>query len=331
MSHDYKDVFVEEAREQVDLLNDRLLEIENDPDNPAYINDIFRVAHTLKSSAAFVGLQDLSDFAHKVESLLQKIRDREIRLTTELVDFLFKSLDKIRHCVDVFSESDTIVTDFEGLLGELERASMSEGSPVQSAIQSAPDSIPSSDESPGITIDRNMLSKAEQSIISGEGLFHIVVFFEDDVKMKWVRAELVYVNIERMGEIIHSMPLPSEFKSDKLNEKIEVILASSTVTSDVIKVQLNLDLIREVRAKELSVNDLKALLLEEQTEATKQESLSPTIDEVLTTYDNQEEEEPEEEKRIYEDRRVDASVTPDTERRAGQDRRDTTKSESGVE
>lgn len=97
VGHDYKDIFVEEAREQVDVLNDRLLVLEKEPNNIPFMNDIFRVAHTLKSSAAFVGLQELSDFCHKVESLLQKIKDKEIELTTKIVDFLFKSLDMKVH------------------------------------------------------------------------------------------------------------------------------------------------------------------------------------------------------------------------------------------
>ena len=48
-------------------LTRNLLELERNPDDEEIINNIFRAAHSLKSSAAFVGLNDLSDLAHRME------------------------------------------------------------------------------------------------------------------------------------------------------------------------------------------------------------------------------------------------------------------------
>ena len=63
---------------------------EQHPDNSEIINNIFRAAHSLKSSAAFVGLNDLSDLAHKMENLLQGIRDKTNLITPDVVDIIFK-------------------------------------------------------------------------------------------------------------------------------------------------------------------------------------------------------------------------------------------------
>ena len=53
---EYQDIFLEEADELLQELNKNLLELEKDPEDEEIINNIFRAAHSLKSSAAFVGL-----------------------------------------------------------------------------------------------------------------------------------------------------------------------------------------------------------------------------------------------------------------------------------
>jgi len=97
---EYQDIFLEEADEQLQELNQNLLELEKNPDDIEIINNIFRAAHSLKSSAAFVGLNDLSDLAHKMENLLQGIRDKTLDITPEVVDIIFKCFDQINGVIE---------------------------------------------------------------------------------------------------------------------------------------------------------------------------------------------------------------------------------------
>jgi two-component system chemotaxis sensor kinase CheA len=100
---EYQDIFLEEADEQLQELNQNLLELERNPEDLDIINNIFRAAHSLKSSAAFVGLNDLSDLAHKMENLLQGIRDRTLAVTSEVIDIIFKCFDEISSVIDSVS------------------------------------------------------------------------------------------------------------------------------------------------------------------------------------------------------------------------------------
>ena len=86
---EYTEIFLEESEDQIEELNGNLLKLESDHSNPDIINDIFRAAHSLKSSAAFVGLLNLSDLAHKMENLLQKIREDKLTVNVKLVNLLF--------------------------------------------------------------------------------------------------------------------------------------------------------------------------------------------------------------------------------------------------
>ncbi len=75
----YLEIFLDEVNEHIEDLNKNLLELEQDYGNTEIINEIFRVAHTLKSSAAFVGLEYLSKLSHRMEDLFQLIKDKRFK------------------------------------------------------------------------------------------------------------------------------------------------------------------------------------------------------------------------------------------------------------
>ena len=120
---EYQDIFLEEADEQLQELNQNLLELEKNPEDIDIINNIFRAAHSLKSSAAFVGLNDLSDLAHKMENLLQGIRDQTMRVTSEIVDVIFKCFDEINSVIGSVSAGEEPSQDLSGIIGEITRIS----------------------------------------------------------------------------------------------------------------------------------------------------------------------------------------------------------------
>jgi two-component system chemotaxis sensor kinase CheA len=100
---EYQDIFLEEADEQLQELNQNLLELERNPQASDVINNIFRAAHSLKSSAAFVGLNGLSELAHKMENLLQGIRDKTLSTTPEIIEVLFRCFDIINNIIATVS------------------------------------------------------------------------------------------------------------------------------------------------------------------------------------------------------------------------------------
>jgi len=85
--------FIEEAKEHIEVLQEKLIEFEKDPGNKDTINVIFRTMHTLKGSAAMMGLNNLSELAHKCEDLLSKLREEKISFSSEISEILFESTD----------------------------------------------------------------------------------------------------------------------------------------------------------------------------------------------------------------------------------------------
>jgi len=67
---EYRQVFLQEAKEYLDLMNHNFIKLEKG-DREA-INEIFRVAHTIKGMAGFMGFKNLEKLCHKLESAMGK-------------------------------------------------------------------------------------------------------------------------------------------------------------------------------------------------------------------------------------------------------------------
>ncbi|WP_000907354.1 Hpt domain-containing protein, partial [Leptospira interrogans] len=117
---EYTELFLEESEDQIEELNANLLKLEADHKNLSIINDIFRAAHSLKSSAAFVGLYNLSDLAHKMENLLQLIRDGKLDVKLPLVNLLFQCFDLIKYVIANVSQGKKIDTPFMDMIQKLD-------------------------------------------------------------------------------------------------------------------------------------------------------------------------------------------------------------------
>ena len=85
--------FIAESRESMAGAEAALLELEANPDDIEAINTVFRAFHTVKGTAAFMGLDRLAEFAHHAESLLTRVRERELPYTQAVADLSLRSND----------------------------------------------------------------------------------------------------------------------------------------------------------------------------------------------------------------------------------------------
>jgi two-component system chemotaxis sensor kinase CheA len=91
--------FVAESRELLEKSESALLELEGNPDDAEAVNTVFRAFHTVKGTSGFLGLELISELAHLAESLLSRIRNKEIRLTGGFADLALQSLDMLKKSV----------------------------------------------------------------------------------------------------------------------------------------------------------------------------------------------------------------------------------------
>jgi chemosensory pili system protein ChpA (sensor histidine kinase/response regulator) len=87
--------FQPEAEEHLQVVSDCLISLEGN-NNPEEINKLFRAIHTVKGSAAQVGLKRLGAIAHRVEDLIGRLRDGEIEPSPSVVDLCLESVDVLK-------------------------------------------------------------------------------------------------------------------------------------------------------------------------------------------------------------------------------------------
>ncbi|MBT8762661.1 chemotaxis protein CheA [Desulfohalobiaceae bacterium Ax17] len=105
MSQDFFDPeifadFVVEAREHLETIEPKLLELEKDPENLSLIDEIFRPMHSLKGASGFLGLKEINALAHKGENILDELRKGKMKLTPTVMDVILEATDALREMID---------------------------------------------------------------------------------------------------------------------------------------------------------------------------------------------------------------------------------------
>ena len=99
MSNEIRDVFLTEAQEIIQNLETDIviLEEQKDGNTEDLLNKIFRYFHTIKGSSGIAGFTHIYDFAHKVENLLDNIRNDKIQINSDIITIILQSIDWIKY------------------------------------------------------------------------------------------------------------------------------------------------------------------------------------------------------------------------------------------
>ena len=132
--------FLEESWEHLEGIEDRVLELEENQDLDT-VNSIFRPVHTIKGTAAFLGLNDIKELCHETETVLDQVRKGKLEVTPELIDILLNAIDTVSQmlratedALEAADESGDEVeldiedVEFEALLKELQIVKEGDGS-----------------------------------------------------------------------------------------------------------------------------------------------------------------------------------------------------------
>jgi len=169
--------FVPEAEEHLQIVQDCLLTLESSAD-PETVNRLFRSMHTIKGSAAQVGLQRISHVAHRAEDLIGRVRDGEIKPSQKVIDLCFEAVDAIKKFVyRQWPDEATLQVTINSLLSRLTALAPAEQSdqPVEhskeATVVAAPQPVPGKSETTAVptknVFEENPDSEQEPEIIAG--------------------------------------------------------------------------------------------------------------------------------------------------------------------
>lgn len=118
------ETFKVELEEKLQSITDCLLKLEkinkNEDEFAKIIEEIFRSSHNIKGAARGVGLNNIADIAHHIESLFTSIKQGTMQISSYLIDLCFEAVDAMRFAMVAYTEKKSLPFDLSALLKRLE-------------------------------------------------------------------------------------------------------------------------------------------------------------------------------------------------------------------
>ncbi|MEP4164889.1 chemotaxis protein CheA [Maricaulis sp.] len=125
--------FLTETAESLDVIDAELVRFENNPEDRAILDNIFRLLHTIKGTCGFLGLPRLEAVAHAGETLLGKFRDGELAVSPPMVTLVLEAIDQIKVLLESLEETGAEPAgEDSALISKLEDAAMGK---LEGAVQ----------------------------------------------------------------------------------------------------------------------------------------------------------------------------------------------------
>ncbi len=246
----YLDIFLDESKEHLQNLSDQIMELEQNPENMDTINEIFRAAHSLKGMAGTMGYKRMQTLTHDMENVFSEVRNGTFKVQPGMIDILFKSLDALEEYVNNIQQTTEEGTnDNQDLIDALNSILKNNGEVV--AGGSAPDAGAAASAAPaeasaakdgngkGERWQEIKINDTEKMLVDkarGEGMkvYGVTVYVEEACVLKAARAFLVFKALEKLGEIIVSLPTAQDIEDEKFDLTFSLIFISGN-TADEIK------------------------------------------------------------------------------------------------
>ncbi|MFJ9385041.1 chemotaxis protein CheW [Peribacillus sp. NPDC101481] len=231
----YLEVFIEESKEHLQTCSEQLLVLEKNPEDLSIVNEIFRSAHTLKGMSATMGYEDLTNLTHKMENVLDAIRNSQIALSPELFDVIFLAVDDLEAMVMSIAEGGDGKRNVEEVVHQLEVIEKGE-SPVSSTIAeiAAASAVFGKEEMTVGEYDEFEWTVLKQSKDQGFNSFEISIGLRENCLLKAARVFMVFEVLEKSGEVIKSHPPVELLEEEQFDQQFTVTMVT-TESSDEIK------------------------------------------------------------------------------------------------
>ncbi len=229
----YLDMFIDESKEHLQAMNDNLLKLENEPQNIAIVNEIFRSAHTLKGMAATMGYEDLASLTHIMENVLDGIRNNKISVTSEILDVVFESVDDLEAMVLSIASGGDGKRDVRKVVAMLEKIEKGE----QLSAQLRMDEIAATAEVVKLptneTYDDFEVTVLSQAAEQGFHPLQVTISLREDCILKAARVFMVFEVLEKLGEVIKSSPTVDSLEEENFDSDFTVTLITKEIHDEV--------------------------------------------------------------------------------------------------
>ena len=249
----YLEVFIDESKEHLQAINDHLLKLEQNPQDLAIVNEIFRSAHTLKGMAATMGYQDLASLTHQMENVLDGVRNEKILVDGNMLDVVFDSVDDLEAMVVDIAEGGSGERNVETVVAKLHSIETGEPVKTESKVEQVPENEIHSEKST-MEVDEFTLTVLEQSADQQLNNFEVIVSLREDCMLKAARVYMVFEVLEQLGEVVKSEPTVEQLENEEFETSFTVLYITQADQEEVEAKINKVSEIESVTAKPFSVS-----------------------------------------------------------------------------
>lgn len=246
----YIEIFIEESKEHLQSMNSRLLYLEDNPEDIDALNEIFRVAHTLKGMSATMGFTNTSHLTHEMENVLDYIRKGNMKANTETIDVLFECFDKLESYINNIETEGSEGED--SALELIDKLQLMKDGDLTSTDNKS--SNKEEDDNVNKLINQTLqFNEYVSSVITtalkdGLNVPLIKITLDDSCMLKSARAYIIINTMEKFSDIIQSNPSIEEIEDEKFESSFELVLVTK---HDKEFLQKELDSISEIKSIEI--------------------------------------------------------------------------------
>jgi two-component system chemotaxis sensor kinase CheA len=217
----YLDLFLQEAEEQLQVLEQETLRLETDPTLDR-LNSIFRAAHTLKGSSRAMGYSSFAGLTHEMENLLDVLRAGQLTVTTEVASLLLRCIDQLGEMKAGIADHGSDGLDARALLDELK------------AIQSSEAVAETITESQALTPEQ--VEALRIATGAGATILHARFRLREDCVMPFARAFMAITLVQQGGgELLVSLPDTEALEEERFGRDFELIFQTELSAEEMTK------------------------------------------------------------------------------------------------
>ena len=259
-TYQYMGMFLEESMDNLQTLNEALLDLEQEPNNIEKLNQIFRVAHTIKGMSATMGFNNISELTHKMEDVLSEFRDGSLKVTSEVVTVLFDCLDTLEKMVSNIELGNGEETEYKGIIEELEKISNLTNISIEQGINPKGNvenyvNINCEPNKINELINEYDISVIKQAIKNEYNCINIEISLREDTLLKSARAFLIVQELEVQGEIIKSLPSTEDIENEQFDSELDFLLLTKKSKEEIEELIVNISEVDKVNVSYVEVSN----------------------------------------------------------------------------
>lgn len=283
-TNQYLEVFIDESNEHLQSCSESLLLLEQNPEDLAIVNDIFRNAHTLKGMSATMGFEDIANLTHKMENVLDAIRNNQLAVSSDLLDVVFESVDHLEEMVLDISSGGDGKKDVTATVEKLKK--LENGEPIGEVEVAVTPAESTSTATSKLVFDDFEKTVLEQSVEQGFQSYEINISLRDDCLLKAARVYMVFEILEKLGEVIKSSPTVEKLEEEQFDTDFSVAFVTQEPANDLMQKLMKVSEVELVNVQPISISKVSVEAVIEQekvVEATPAPAPAPAPKKAVET------------------------------------------------